>query len=150
MSHSGTNIKTINGTSILGPGNITISGSGSTGNIEFTDTTIDSTDSSGIVFTPAVTMSSDLTVENDLFVNNDMVIQGAIESQGSGIPEVFSDNEIYLTAGTRVIVTQSPIKMASFTTTERNALSAQNGDVIYNTTDNKFQGYENGSWQNLI
>ena len=40
--------------------------------------------------------------------------------------------------------------MASFTTTERDLLSAQNGDVIYNTTDNKFQGYENGAWANLI
>lgn len=147
---SGTNIKTINGTNILGSGNITISGSGSTGSIEFSGTTIDSADSSGIVFTPAVTMSSDLTVENGLFVNNDLVISGAIQSEGSGIPEVFSDNEIYLTAGTRVIVTQSPIKMASFTTTERDLLSAQNGDVIYNTTDNKFQGYENGAWANLI
>lgn len=28
--------------------------------------------------------------------------------------------------------------------------SPQNGQLIYNTTLNKFQGYENGSWQNLI
>jgi hypothetical protein len=40
--------------------------------------------------------------------------------------------------------------MASFTTTERNALTPENGDIIYNTTDNKFQGYENGAWANLI
>ena len=24
------------------------------------------------------------------------------------------------------------------------------GDLVYNTTDNKFQGYENGSWANFI
>lgn len=36
------------------------------------------------------------------------------------------------------------------TTTERNALTASNGMIIYNTTDNKFQGYENGAWANLI
>jgi hypothetical protein len=41
------------------------------------------------------------------------------------------------------------ILMPRLTTTERNALTALNGMVIYNVTDNKFQGYENGSWVNL-
>ena len=36
------------------------------------------------------------------------------------------------------------------TTTERNALTAVNGMLIYNSSDNKFQGYENGGWANLI
>ena len=40
--------------------------------------------------------------------------------------------------------------LGNLTTTERNALTAANGMVIYNTTDNKFQGYENGAWANLI
>ena len=42
------------------------------------------------------------------------------------------------------------VQFGSFTTTERNALTAANGMVIYNTTDNKFQGYENGAWVNLV
>ena len=42
------------------------------------------------------------------------------------------------------------VQFGSLTTTQRNALTAANGMVIYNTTDNKFQGYENGSWANLI
>ena len=36
------------------------------------------------------------------------------------------------------------------TTTERDALTAVNGMIIYNSSTNKFQGYENGSWSNLI
>jgi hypothetical protein len=42
------------------------------------------------------------------------------------------------------------LQITSLTTTERNALTAVNGMVVYNETDNKFQGYENGSWANLI
>ena len=40
--------------------------------------------------------------------------------------------------------------LGSMTTTQRDALTAANGMIIYNTTDNKFQGYENVAWSNLI
>lgn len=40
-------------------------------------------------------------------------------------------------------------QFGSLTTTERNALTAANGMVIYNTTNNKFEGYQNGAWINL-
>ncbi len=42
------------------------------------------------------------------------------------------------------------VQFGSLTTVERDALTAANGMVIYNTTDNKFQGYESGAWANLI
>ena len=35
------------------------------------------------------------------------------------------------------------------TTTTRDALSSANGDVVYNTSTNKFQGYANGVWVDL-
>ncbi len=47
------------------------------------------------------------------------------------------------------IVTTGFIQFGNLTTTERNALTAANGMVIYNITDNKFQGYQNGNWINL-
>ena len=40
--------------------------------------------------------------------------------------------------------------LGSMTTTQRDALTAANGMVIYNSSTNKFQGYENGNWVNLV
>ena len=44
----------------------------------------------------------------------------------------------------------STLRVANMTTTERNALTAQNGMVIYNSTTNKMQAYENNSWVDMI
>lgn len=148
-------------------GIVTINGAASsTGNITFVGTTIDSNDSSSITFTPAVILNSDLAVEHELTVTSNvtvghslsvaqtistsnLIISGEISSQGSGTPEIISDNEILLEAGTRVVIVNSPLKMASFSSGERDALIASNGDVIYNTTTNKFQGRANGVWVDL-
>lgn len=43
----------------------------------------------------------------------------------------------------------SPMKLVNLSTTQRNALTASNGMMIYNTTDNKFQGYAGGAWVDL-
>ena len=128
---------------------ITLTGGANTGDITFSGTTLDTGDSSGISFTPAVTMSSDLTVENDLTVNNDINVKGSLNTVGSGTPEIFSDNEIELNAGTRIQATTGPFQMLTITTAQRSALTPANGDLIYNTTNNAFQGYVNGSWTSL-
>ena len=46
--------------------------------------------------------------------------------------------------------TTGALLLPRMTTTQRDALTAVNGMIIYNSTTNKFQGYENGAWTNLI
>jgi len=48
------------------------------------------------------------------------------------------------------VKTSGFVQFGSFTTAERNSLTPANGMIIYNSDDNKFQGYENGGWANLI
>jgi hypothetical protein len=48
-------------------------------------------------------------------------------------------------------LTMNGIFVPRITTAERDALqNVVNGQMIYNTTLNKFQGYENSAWANLI
>lgn len=45
--------------------------------------------------------------------------------------------------------TAKGLQLSGYTTAERDALSATNGLVIYNTSTNKFQGYAAGAWVDL-
>ena len=41
------------------------------------------------------------------------------------------------------------VRLPSMTSTQRNALSPVNGDLIYNTTVNYIQGYQANAWVNM-
>jgi hypothetical protein len=41
------------------------------------------------------------------------------------------------------------LRFSPVTTSERNALAAVNGMIVYNSTSNKFQGYAAGAWVDL-
>ncbi len=134
---------------IYGDGSNLTGVAGSTGTVTFAGSTIDTNDSSGITFTPAVTMNSDLVVENDIRCSN-VVYAESFQSSGTGSPTLTSNSTITLSAVDRINIARGPINQASFTTAERDATSPINGDMIYNTTTNRFQGRVNGVWDNFL
>jgi hypothetical protein len=100
---------------------------------------------------PSVTNTNDLgsstKLWNNAYVNSMNVV--SLNSIGTGIPTIQSPTNINFSASFAVVVTSSPFRLATFTSAQRDALSSTNGDMIYNSTTNKFQGYANGTWTDL-
>ena len=70
--------------------------------------------------------------------------------EGDLVGSVFLDDSTKVIDGiTGSVTATSFVQFGSLTTIERNALSAVNGMVIYNTTNDRFEGYQNGAWINL-
>lgn len=69
---------------------------------------------------------------------------------GNVTGSIFSDDSTRIIDGTDGSITAgSFVQFGSLTSAQRDALSAVNGMVIYNTSNNRFEGYQNGAWINL-
>jgi hypothetical protein len=79
------------------------------------------------------------------------VTAGNFVATGAGTPTVSSATNLDLSAVAAVrVVGGGTFRLPSLNSTQRAALTPANGDMIYNNTINKFQGYENGAWANII
>lgn len=63
---------------------------------------------------------------------------------------VSDDTVANSSVGLELNSTTKALLLSRMTTTERDALTALDGMLIYNTTANKFQGRENGAWVDLV
>jgi hypothetical protein len=68
---------------------------------------------------------------------------GNITSAGTVIADTVIANNVITTGST------SAFRLPNLNQTQINALTPQNGDLVYNTTDNLSQVYQNGSWNNF-
>ena len=73
-----------------------------------------------------------------------------LTTTGSGSTNISAGSNIELDATNRVLVTDTPFRLAQMTTTTRDAIaSPAAGDMIFNTTTTKFQGYTGSAWVDL-
>jgi hypothetical protein len=146
-------VKIGSGVSITSDGTISVStasggGTTFTGGSVTSSTQFLSNTASTSTTTGAVTIAGGLGVQGSVNVGNTVTAMSFI-SNTTGVPEVYSASNLNLVAVGRVQVTQSPFKVWNVTTGQRNSIPAANGDLIYNTDTNKFQGYANGTWVDL-
>jgi hypothetical protein len=68
---------------------------------------------------------------------------------GTGIAEYSASTDLIIRAGNRIRFADTPVRFSQLTDTEAGYIVAQNGDVIYNTTQNRLQIRQNGAWIDL-
>ena len=82
----------------------------------------------------------------DNFPTYDPIIKDAVY-----LSNIWSDFMATFVETLQGYLTQNCIKISRITVAQRDALqNVENGSLIYNTTLEKFQGYEAGAWVNLI
>ena len=78
------------------------------------------------------------------------VTANSYTSTGTGIPTISSATNVNISAngsnGGAVVITNSPLRLRSYTTADRGNITATKGDVIYNATTNSVQTFTGNTW----
>ena len=82
--------------------------------------------------------------------DSDGLIINSIRTSTAGTPTLTSSSNINMSVGGSVTVSGGGFRVASLTGTQRNAMTAANGEIIYNSSTNKLQTYENNAWTDVI
>lgn len=121
-------------------------------------TGITSSASSNAALLTGTTLSSNVTSSalNSVGTLNSLSVTGNVTANnfiGGGVetPTIASIGNLNLSSPTSVaVIGGGTFRLPGLTATEIANIVAANGDMVYNSTVNKFQGYENGAWGNLI
>jgi len=78
------------------------------------------------------------------------VTAGDFITAGTSAPTIETASSLTITTTDGLIVEGTgPFRLPRMATADRNSIAAIDGDMIYNTTDNRVQVRQNGSWINL-
>lgn len=78
------------------------------------------------------------------------VTSGDFITAGTSAPTIDTASTLTISTVDGLVVSGTgAFRFPRLTTNERNTVAAIDGDVVYNTTVNRFQGRQNGSWINL-
>lgn len=90
-----------------------------------------------------------ISPQEKMTISGGIVASGNIKGASLSGTLTLDDSSTIIDGISGDITAPGYVQFGSFTTTERNSLSASNGMVIYNNTVNRFQGYQNNTWINL-
>ena len=90
-----------------------------------------------------------LEVNGNAIIRGDCTFTGAVNASSLNSSIISDDSSTIIDASNGTIFASSFIQFGLLTTLERDELTPSNGMVLYNVTENKFQGYQAGSWINL-
>lgn len=82
--------------------------------------------------------------------DSDGLIINSIRTSTAGTPTLTSSSNINMTVGGSVTVSGGGFRVATLTETQRGALSAANGELIYNSTSGTLQTYQGGTWTDVV
>ena len=85
------------------------------------------------------------------YFNSTGLVVDNITSQATGTPTLTASTDINMVTGGSVTVSKNGsagggFRVGSMTTSQRNALSASNGEMIYNSDNNQMEIYEHSAW----
>jgi hypothetical protein len=106
--------------------------------------------------------TTDLNEGNNLYYTNARVLAHLAESNvsaksfistGAGTPSLVSETSLILSAngtnGGAVVIQSSPIRIKSYSTTDRGNIFAANGDLIFNSTKQLLEIYSGNVWRSV-
>ncbi|SVB33088.1 uncharacterized protein METZ01_LOCUS185942, partial [marine metagenome] len=82
-----------------------------------------------------------------------LTTDGTITSTAAGTPSITSASNFNMSVGGSVVVQQNSggggFRVGNLTTAQRVALSAADGEIVYDTSNNELQAYTDGAWAHI-
>ena len=97
-----------------------------------------------------VEASSETTTVNTMMFDETVQFNKGFVLNNTGVANITSPTNLELQAANRVLIVGAPLQLPRMTTSQRDAIVAPlDGDMIYNITIKRFEGYEDGKWVSI-